>query len=467
MSTTSSISTSDTSSLNSTLSSLTNYFDPQKYIDEYIDELIDIDASNTSASEVDNITINNNNGNTNHNQTIENRIEIPDPRIGTSLLHQTNYHWTILPQNRDYNISPPTRDNTITIRSNTHHRTINGKDKSNTIHPRVAAIEIPDPRIGTSLLHQTNYHWTIAPPNDRENNQLDTDDNTSPMVTDAHEIVIPTAEIQGTTDTEMAVTHQSNLSFLQDEVLQVTSGTSQKFVSSPSKDTVLLDAMLALRRFKITVRRRFEILFASDNESIHKNLPIHSPPTLSTNESITSTSSTPSTNTLLSIDEPALDSLKTGLRPPRKCSETSPASDSVESFLIDLENIILDKAWTYQPSFEPISDTINSLSKKLSENPKAVVVPTDKTNSFRVIDLDTYRSQVKAHLQHHAKPISHKELQEVKQKGLKLLSNLTPHLSWGEYGYIEQSLQSHAVPTPKLLIKDHKPKLPDGSYQPD
>jgi hypothetical protein len=92
------------------------------------------------------------------------------------------------------------------------------------------------------------------------------------------------------------------------------------------------------------------------------------------------------------------------------------------------------------------------------------VVPTDKTNSFRVMDLDTYSSQVKAHLQNHAKPISHKELQEVKQQGLKLLDNLTPHLSWGEYGYIEQSLQSHAVPTPKLLIKDHKPTLPDGSY---
>jgi hypothetical protein len=47
---------------------------------------------------------------------------------------------------------------------------------------------------------------------------------------------------------------------------------------------------------------------------------------------------------------------------------------------------------------------------------------------------------------------------------VKLLSTLGHTLSEKEMGFVEEVLESRAVPTPKLLIKDHKPMNSKGEY---
>ena len=42
--------------------------------------------------------------------------------------------------------------------------------------------------------------------------------------------------------------------------------------------------------------------------------------------------------------------------------------------------------------------------------------------------------------------------------------DIEPLISPNEFNFIKEFLQSRAIPTPKLLIKDHKDPNDDGSY---
>ena len=46
----------------------------------------------------------------------------------------------------------------------------------------------------------------------------------------------------------------------------------------------------------------------------------------------------------------------------------------------------------------------------------------------------------------------------------EFLEELQPYLSENEYGAIRESIESKAVPTPKLLIKDHKKPDDNGDF---
>ena len=52
-------------------------------------------------------------------------------------------------------------------------------------------------------------------------------------------------------------------------------------------------------------------------------------------------------------------------------------------------------------------------------------------------------------------------LVEIEQQAREFLQEIRPNLNQREYGYILETINSKAIPAPKLLIKDHK-KMKNG-----
>ena len=67
-------------------------------------------------------------------------------------------------------------------------------------------------------------------------------------------------------------------------------------------------------------------------------------------------------------------------------------------------------------------------------------------------------------LQEAAKEIELSNLQETLEEAEKLLVSLGEKISQNEYSFVKESLQSRAIPPPKLLIKDHKEANKDGPF---
>jgi hypothetical protein len=68
------------------------------------------------------------------------------------------------------------------------------------------------------------------------------------------------------------------------------------------------------------------------------------------------------------------------------------------------------------------------------------------------------------HLKTEAIEVSADKLVKIHEEGNELLSTLGNALSEKEIGFVEEALESTAVPAPKLLIKDHKPMNSKGEY---
>ena len=68
------------------------------------------------------------------------------------------------------------------------------------------------------------------------------------------------------------------------------------------------------------------------------------------------------------------------------------------------------------------------------------------------------------HLKTDAIEVSADKLIKIHKEGNELLSTLGNTLSEKEMGFVEEALESRAVPTPKLLIKDHKLMNSKGKY---
>jgi hypothetical protein len=100
----------------------------------------------------------------------------------------------------------------------------------------------------------------------------------------------------------------------------------------------------------------------------------------------------------------------------------------------------------------------------LKEHPNMMVILTDKMNSYKVINKEKYIEWVLNHLKTDAIEVSADKLIEIHEEGNELLSKLGNTLSEKEMGFVEEMLDSRAVPTPKLLIKDHKPMNEIGEY---
>jgi hypothetical protein len=106
-----------------------------------------------------------------------------------------------------------------------------------------------------------------------------------------------------------------------------------------------------------------------------------------------------------------------------------------------------------------------SLEKALEKVP-VVVVPTDKTNSFRVISTEDYTRFMNEHLATSSVEVPRKRILEIHlqaQQEFECLLN-DGLLNENELRFIEENLKGKAIPTPSLLIKDHKKPLEDGNF---
>jgi len=105
-----------------------------------------------------------------------------------------------------------------------------------------------------------------------------------------------------------------------------------------------------------------------------------------------------------------------------------------------------------------------TLQKKLRDL-DVVVVPTDKTNSFQVVKTEQYIKWMANQLDVDAKLTTKQKLGEVHEEAKTLLEASASLLSINEYNYIREMVNSRSVPTPKLLIKDHKKAYPMVTHQ--
>ena len=83
-------------------------------------------------------------------------------------------------------------------------------------------------------------------------------------------------------------------------------------------------------------------------------------------------------------------------------------------------------------------------------------VPTDKTNSTRVIKIDDYKLWLSYHLQKAADLALRPKVMAIYENANLLLEKVKLDLSVKEEEFARQLLATRAIPSPKLLIKDHK-----------
>ena len=103
------------------------------------------------------------------------------------------------------------------------------------------------------------------------------------------------------------------------------------------------------------------------------------------------------------------------------------------------------------------------MERKLSKSSK-VVVPTDKTNSFLTIEFEVYVRWVMENLEGTATIIEHERLTEIVKEAEKLLASMKDLTNDSEFSFVKESIVSKSIPTPKLLIKDHKKKDDHGEF---
>ena len=80
--------------------------------------------------------------------------------------------------------------------------------------------------------------------------------------------------------------------------------------------------------------------------------------------------------------------------------------------------------------------------------------------------IQEYEKQVIAHLEDHGTTITNQDLTRAIQEAREFLEQLKPHLSKKEYQFLRETIESKAVPTPKLMIKDHQKKIPTTNQYP-
>jgi len=158
------------------------------------------------------------------------------------------------------------------------------------------------------------------------------------------------------------------------------------------------------------------------------------------------------------------EGLGTGLRKPNMANSAPIASREVEAFLEDATRSILTELnmCEQRPETKKAKE-IRALEKKLKANGSIVIVPTDKMNSFRVVEKEKYIEWVNTHLQYAAKEVSADKLALIAKEGEALLKEINV-LSPEENEFIKASIKMKAVPTPKLLIKDHKKANNKGEF---
>ena len=105
---------------------------------------------------------------------------------------------------------------------------------------------------------------------------------------------------------------------------------------------------------------------------------------------------------------------------------------------------------------------INQIQKELKKS-DLVVIPTDKTNSTQLVKIDDYVRWMNNHLKKSANEITRDKVVEFHRLSVEKFNDIKDLLSKNEKNFLLESINSKAIPTPKLLIKDHK-KMVNNEY---
>jgi len=259
--------------------------------------------------------------------------------------------------------------------------------------------------------------------------------------------------MKGTTDTTTTTNHKDlskatkdgYAAMLEDEVQCLVGGTSEKFVPEPMGEDVTTDLINGLRRFNDAARWKvyFKLLQEEKDKENQSNGNI-------------------ANNTQEEEQEQQLHNpgLKTNLKPIKINLSAPRADDETERFLLQLEEELLKQALDKieAKGHNNKSHKIKSLQQKLRNHDNLAAVPTDKTNSFRTVSKSNHCEWVEGHLTKKAKEASREKLADVKEQALQLLHDKVELgvLSDKEESFMQQTVESKATPSPKLLIKDHK-----------
>ena len=109
---------------------------------------------------------------------------------------------------------------------------------------------------------------------------------------------------------------------------------------------------------------------------------------------------------------------------------------------------------------------INNLLEKIKKE-DMVIIPTDKTNSFQPMKLNKYIKEVGKHLNEGAIPSNRDKIVEIYKQANHLLIKISKLLNNKEIEHLKEVIETKAIPTPKLLIKDHKSRKVTGTSQQD
>ena len=93
-----------------------------------------------------------------------------------------------------------------------------------------------------------------------------------------------------------------------------------------------------------------------------------------------------------------------------------------------------------------------------------MLIATDKTNSFQSVPIEKYKDWVEEHLETSAKEIDIKRIIEIFDLAIEMQEKYKDLLSDQEYLFLQKNLLTKNIPTPKLIIKDHKKPNEQGEY---
>ena len=257
---------------------------------------------------------------------------------------------------------------------------------------------------------------------------------------------------------------------IDEQVLRLCNGTSSKCVPDPNIDEMRSDAVLGLRDFINKCRWKEHIrpmkeknIVASNNKD--KTCNCRTFPTTTnqqdpSNPLRTKQHTFESTTTELTNHE----GLSTNLKPTETNKTAKRGSAQLKKCLSEIERSIIDL--TFQLQLPRLSEKDSSTHDSMQNLKKSnlVVAPTDKTNSFRLVDIQKHNKWVAKHLSNNANEISCSTLTKMFQQAKATCNMIAHKLSKNELLFLTQGVVSKAAPTPKSSTKDHKDRDNNGDF---
>ena len=167
-------------------------------------------------------------------------------------------------------------------------------------------------------------------------------------------------------------------------------------------------------------------------------------------------------------------SLGTDVRPSKTINKTAPrGSKELESFLDALQREVFHNL-RLNPRTSDLSQRVHSLLHQLRRDDCDLVpIPTDKTNSFRLVKVEDYIGwMIEKIASMDAQEIDIAALQTAHEAAETFATTINGLYEQGvhfpisdtELNAITHCLSKRSVPTPFLLLKDHKPASATGQY---